>query len=321
MAPASGLLSDGVFERFQLLLELQRREGRLNKLEDVKVMAIEAADAAPGRRFDAVDVRITAYCKDLYVSVQNGSLLSESDATFVEYWSFLRSTSARGRSSPGAVEGFCPSCGAALEVNASAVCAQCQCWVNSGEFDWVLAEITQEVEWDPGRTHVSALAVLAHDPEATAQALEDRVSMLFWRWQRCLADGDVAALEGWCSQEGLAAVRTSGVGGIRFVDCGVGSVELQSARAEGGLEHVIVVVRWAGRQGGPESPSRKRRTVLTLSRNAGTRATPNTALRSAHCTGCGAGIPPAGAACAHCGRGFKDPAVDWVLSDLATFDS
>ncbi len=320
MTPVCHLLSDGVFERFQLLLELQRREGRVNKLEDLDVVKVSLAMARPGGRYDALDARVVASCTDRYLSAKDGSLIKEDDSSFVEYWSFLRSAAARGRGGQGLAEGLCPNCGAGLAVNAAAVCSQCKSWVNSGEFDWVLAEITQESEWDPAASPAAALAALSHDPETTAQGLEDRASMLFWRWQRCLADGNLTALEGWCSESGLAAVRASAQGKRAYLDCGVGSVEVRRARAEDGKEEVPVVVLWAGREGGAAEPSRKCRSVITLSRKAGVRAVPAAALRSAHCAGCGAAIPPAAAACEHCGRGFKDPSVDWVVADLKTSD-
>ncbi|TPW21467.1 MAG: hypothetical protein FD126_656 [Elusimicrobia bacterium] len=305
MTSAAALLSDGVFERFQLLLELQRREGRLNKLEDVDVVRASVARAAAGTTFDAIDVRIVASCRDTYVSARDGSLLKESESSFAEYWSFLRAVSARGRDKPGAAEGVCPSCGAALAVNASAVCPQCKCWVNSGEFDWVLAEITQESEWQAGAS-------------AAAQELEDRASMLFWRWLRCLADKDAEALAGWCSPEGLAALMASGVGRVHYEHCGVGSVTLGAPADRHGLEAVTAEIRWAGRERGLQGLSRKHLTLLTLARAPGTQTPLKAALRSAHCSACGAAIAPAASTCAHCGTGFKDPAAGWVLVNIHT---
>ncbi|MBI3298295.1 MAG: Tim44 domain-containing protein [Elusimicrobia bacterium] len=323
MTPVCHLLSDGVFERFQLLLELQRREGRINRLEGLEVRDIRLARADPGGRYDCLDVRIEASCRDAYFSAKDGSLLSESDSRFVEYWSFVRSVAARSRQGAGTVEGLCPNCGSALSVNRSAVCANCKGWVNSGEFDWVLAEITQDGVYGPRTRDRERLAVLGHDPEATPQSLEDRASMLFWRWQRCLADRSEAALEGWCADSGIEAVLASGLGRARYVDCGVGTVDLTTVELDEGFEAVNVAVVWDGRQvfdEAPPGPPRRRRTFITLARQAGAKTVPNSGLRSGHCSGCGAGIPPAAPVCEHCGKGFKDPAVDWVVTGLRTVD-
>ena len=304
MTPTCALLSDGVFERFQLLLDLQRREGRRNTLASLKVRKVSLEFADLGTDFDTVDVRIAASCADRYFSTTDGSLITESKASFVEYWSFLRAASARGRAKPGPAEGFCPGCGAGLLVNAAAVCAQCKCWVNSGEFDWVLAEITQHSHWEqPIRW-------------GPAQDVEDRASMLFWRWQRCLAYGNAAALEGWCSPEGLAAVMDSGVGRTHYERCGVGSVRATYPTQRRGLEAVTFGINWSGREGGTQAPSHNYMTLITLARKPGTRAAVENTLRSAHCGGCGAAIPPAGSACAHCGTSFKDPAAGWILVNL-----
>ncbi|TBR26462.1 hypothetical protein EPO15_00125 [bacterium] len=318
MTPVVHLLSDGVFERFQLLLELQRREGRRNAVDQVRVHQCSVAQMRPGARYDVIDVRIDAACRDRYLSVKGGKLLKESSERFQEYWGFVRSAAARTKAAPA--EGHCPNCGSALAVNDSAVCPQCKSWVDSGEFDWVVAEITQSSAWRAGAAR-DGLKTLPADPETTVQGLEDRASMLFWRWQRCLSDAKPAALEGWCTEAGLRSVMASGVGKFRYEDCGVGAVTVSRSAVKGGLEQVEVRVRWAGRRaknGSKPGKSKRRATVIALARNAGVRAVPHASLRSAHCAGCGAAILPAGVVCAHCGQGFRDPAAGWVVTALKT---
>lgn len=280
MAPAASLVSDGVFERFQLLLELQHRAGKRNVVDQVSVKECEIAQVRPGERHDVIDVKIRASCRDRYLSVGGGRVLKSSEDSFVEYWSFAR----------------------------------------NGAKDWVVAEITQASAWKPAAGD-GAEAPLSTDPGATAQVLEDRASVLFWRWQRCLADGDAAALLGLCSEAGVSAVLASGVGRVRYEDCGVGSVAARAGESDAKTERVAVTVLWAGRradQGGKPGKSRRWRTALTLARDAGARTPAEAAFQSAHCARCRAALQPADAHCPSCKASLNDPSVDWVLVGLAT---
>jgi hypothetical protein len=45
------------------------------------------------------------------------------------------------------LQGRCPSCGGPVDIVDRAKCPQCESIVNSGKYDWVLAEITQDEEW------------------------------------------------------------------------------------------------------------------------------------------------------------------------------
>src|SRR5207244_13467431 len=101
--------------------------------------------------------------------------------------SFLRrrGVTSKGPDERGLLEGNCPNCGAAVEINQNANCAHCGALLRSGQYDWVLAEIVQESEWTADRRTdlASVAALVARDPDFNLQDLEDRASVMFWRWQ------------------------------------------------------------------------------------------------------------------------------------------
>ena len=43
--------------------------------------------------------------------------------------------------------GYCPNCGAPLEINQVGECRYCKAAVTSGRFDWVLSRIEQEDDY------------------------------------------------------------------------------------------------------------------------------------------------------------------------------
>lgn len=65
------------------------------------------------------------------------------DATYYvsEYWTLIRSASARG---VPRLDQNCPGCGVSLTLNMAGVCEHCGVHVTSGEFDWVLSKIEQD---------------------------------------------------------------------------------------------------------------------------------------------------------------------------------
>lgn len=67
--------------------------------------------------------------------------------------------------------------------------------MNSGQYDWVLAEITQDEEWivPPAQHSVPGWEELQRqDPSLNFQHIEDRASVIFWRSLMSVYFGDVS---------------------------------------------------------------------------------------------------------------------------------
>ena len=181
-------ISDGVFERFTLQFDEQRAQGVRNQMDNLDIADVETAGGYADILFDVLNIRIEASATDSMVSIKDGKRLSGSTTSepFVEIWTFLRRRGAQTSADPnkpGLIEGNCPNCGGAIELNQNANCQYCGAILRSGQYDWVLAEITQECEWQPGsQKHLPALdALQSQDPGFNLQALEDRASVIFWR--------------------------------------------------------------------------------------------------------------------------------------------
>lgn len=74
-----------------------------------------------------------------------------------------------------------------------AQCPQCGSVVNSGKYDWVLAEITQDEEWvvPPAVNRVKGWQIIRErDPGLNFQHIEDRASVIFWRCMMAVYFGD-----------------------------------------------------------------------------------------------------------------------------------
>jgi predicted lipid-binding transport protein (Tim44 family) len=330
-------LSDGVYERFSLQIDEQKALGYRNDVSAVNIEDITIVQVRNSRLFDVLAVRIAARARDVKVSLADGKVLRGSDESgeFVEVWSFLRRRGVvTDPQKPGLIEGNCPNCGGPVEMNQNANCAHCGALLRSGQFDWVLSEITQESEWSPNEPAdtPSVAQLMARDPDFDLQDLEDRASVMFWR--RAAADriGKVEPLRKIASPafcDAFAAeLKEQSLQGRRqyYGECAVGSVDTLGILSDEPWDRALVEVRWEGRlfivsERGPQDTGRPMlsRTVFELARRRGVKTDPGRAISSAHCPNCGA--PETGGTsgvCESCGTALNDGRRGWVLTGVRT---
>lgn len=336
-------ISDGIAERFNLQFREQKLLGYRNQLDNLQVLRRLLEQAVPGQVFDAVTVSIAASARDYNVSLADGRRLPWPDvpSQFVEYWSFLRRAGAATKDGAGLVEGCCPNCGAAIEMNQWSQCASCGSLLRSGEFDWVLAEITQECEWNPHDPSEPAgvAAFQAADPGFNRQHLEDRASVVFWRGAMAQLLGTVdplrkVAADSFCEtfRQELKAVSSNGAPATRtfWGNCAVGSVDLRAILPGEPLDRALVEIRWSGRtmlHAADGSYQQQHgvgefRTLFVLGRKTGLKTSVDASLASTNCPSCGAPeSDEASNACEFCGTVLNDGSVDWVLFEGLPIDS
>lgn len=318
MAPVAAFVSDGVVERFETLLAMQRLEGRVNEVSEISVEGAEFVSVLATDAADRVTVRLSARCRDVYRG-PDGTVLSDRRDSFEEDWTFLRSAGARGSSAPGPSEGNCPKCGAGVTAGRAALCAHCRTWLNTGEHGWVLCEISQPSVW----RLASRTAGWAFDGQDDAHPalLEDQAAVFFWWVVAAMARGDATALAGVVDPALHARLAEDARSPVAPVECGVGEVTLTGSRREGGWAYADFEVLWSGvprrRDTGERGPSNRLVTHLSLRRPEAARRPFAAGLRAAHCSGCGAPSEPGRLSCAQCGRERGAASGDWTLADFS----
>ncbi len=341
MSRARRFVSDGIRERFELQIGMQKAENFRNDMSDVRVVSSRIVAMQSDRAFDTLHVEIVAAASDRDVELSSGRILrSRPPDPFTEYWSFLRKPGARTAASGGLVEGLCPNCGAGLELSDSGRCAHCDSVVSSGEYDWILAEITQAMEW--GTLGSPSLVpgwddMLLKDPAFNLQHVEDRTSVIFWRYIRAHFDGTVEALRKVASPEWLEEfakrqmLSRQGDRWLHFREAAVGAVEVQRLvpGQPGGRDRAEVLVRWSARNsmrtagGRVENAGDRmiRPVIFILERNSEVVTRADMTFLSAHCQGCGAPFEGGDTgSCGYCGRPLNDGSQDWVLAGMEAFD-
>lgn len=332
MAPARAFISDGVMERFSIQIEMMKKMGLRNAMENVQVLEARVTKVESDKHFDTIHVGVRASAVDTDVSLQDGRVLRNRERrpeAFVEVWSFLRRPGTKTLSKPGLIEGLCPNCGAPLEISDAAKCGSCESLVNSGEYDWVLAEITQAGEWRANTRPESVMGfcrLQAKDPALNIQFLEDRASVAFWRWQLAHWEPQGESLQSVATDEVRKKVLAGWMGKrVLYRNAAVGGVEVAACETGDRDDKVHVQVRWSGERfivedGQPVSKGQSLAThVFTLSRKSSTVTDPKSGLRSSRCSSCGA--PPSGRhiqVCEFCQTPLNDGSRTWIVSDVVS---
>ncbi|NQU19646.1 MAG: TIM44-like domain-containing protein, partial [Candidatus Nealsonbacteria bacterium] len=329
-------ISDGIYERFSLQIQEQRDLGYRNRMENVVVHQTLLAQVESDEPFDVVTVRIQASALDYRERLDNGNRIGGTTRTdkFTEFWTFLRRRGVKTDADrPGLMEGNCPNCGTDVTLNRSAKCTSCDSLLRSGQYDWVLCEITQECEWRASeQREIPGIADYRQnrDPGFNVQHLEDRASVIFWR--KAMADrlGDTAALAKMATSEfcdGYAEhLKPGPKGRLYFGDCAVGSVEMRGLLPGSPMDRVVIEIRWSGKRfaasdDGPPRPISDNgslfRQFFVLGRRSGVKTDAGLAVSSSHCPGCGAPEEDLTShACEFCGEVLGDGSHDWVLLEI-----
>jgi predicted lipid-binding transport protein (Tim44 family) len=183
-------ISDGMYQRFATQFRMMGLLRQRNLLDEVQIHGVRPVAFRIDGAYDVIDVWISAAMDDLFACELDPSMNSQGNEPFVEYWSFIRKRGARNSRFDIFADHSCPACGAGLPENLGELCrcGHCQVLVNSGEFDWVLAEITQEADYGAGSRMASLVTadlktaidtVAPECPDFSRQLVEDKASNAF----------------------------------------------------------------------------------------------------------------------------------------------
>ncbi len=337
MVPVRHFVSDGVFERFSLQLDMMKQCILKNMMQDVQVIHADIVSVESDSTFDSINVKIFASAVDYSVDLENNQMVDGSSEPdyFTEFWTFLRRPGAK-TVSHNLVDNCCPNCGALLDIVDKVECPSCNAVVNSGDYDWVLTEITQESEWTCNTTHAitGADEMRKKDPAFNVNHIEDRVSVMFYRWisARFFADSKYIAklaTESFISEHKNDFTPQPDGSHEFYADAAVGAVETIDVERDGEFDRVRVRVRWSGHLESYKLPrlitpdydsSRIRNHEFVLIRKSNAVSSDKNVLSSTHCPNCGAPeVISDKPFCEYCHTPLNDGSRDWVLEDIRPF--
>jgi Zn-finger nucleic acid-binding protein len=331
VAPMRRFITDGVYQRFHAQFTMMKLLEQSNPVTQVQVLGTSAAKVGTDGAYDFVDVMIQASANDQFVSRKFPQLNSPGGVeTFTEFWTFIRRTDHR----PGKDifhTDSCPQCAAPLtqKLMETARCPYCGVYLNSGEFDWVLAEITQSADYGvPALPSSSAgdpaLNVRAMDPAFSAKQLEDKASNAFMEILVGTSLGQPDLVKRFATPEAFAQLQqTWPKGRLAFDRLCTRAVDLLETRLEGTTARAWVAVRYAFHRVDLEHPVAPESDeplsvlkVVTLTHDF-SGGVAKGSVYAGSCPHCGApqkdSLNPL---CDHCGQPLNDQKLDWMIEGV-----
>ncbi|HNW33760.1 MAG TPA: TIM44-like domain-containing protein [Candidatus Ozemobacteraceae bacterium] len=334
---AQAFLSDAIYEKFKIQIAEMRDRGIRDSIESITLHDARIAQLQSDDAFDTLHIYFRADAKNYKIDAASGKRLSDDSGEFEEYWSFLRRPGATSLAGNGLIEGFCPSCSAPISMNRAATCEVCHSFLRSGEYDWVLSEITQSSAWtvreEPDIVGAGDLRKL--DPGFSLQQMEDLASVAFYRHAAAMRAGNAGpiaklALDSFTGT--FAEKLRKEADGTRayYLECAVGSVDTKRVELGDTLDRVWVEITWSGKNtrrtpdgrevvGGMSPP---RRDFFIFVRKHGVETNIKLSLSSAQCPNCGAPEQDvADPVCPYCQAVRNDGSKGWVLQSILPADA
>lgn len=306
-------LSQGVYNRFRLQLQIQRHiEQRQNAMADFKIERFTLVERRRSGEFDALIVRLDAAARDAMVSAKLSAEEAQVAArkaplaAFTEFYTFMRRRNAKSEAKHEANLDACVHCGAPFAAEGETTrCRSCGAVMGSGTFDWVLAEITQAVEFN-------ANARKRKLPEGMSpDRIEDRASFLFWRDLMARMTGK----QEYIMRDAEAAYVKKLAQEPQWSDIAVGAADIEELDDSGEKLKSTVRIKWSALSPG-EKASRHRESILTL---VATRDAAQAGFAEHSCPSCGAPLPETDSTeCSYCRSTIARQNSDWLLTDVET---
>ncbi len=330
-------ISDGVYQRFHAQFTMMNLLFQSNPISDIHIHDIRIVKTQIEGGYQCVDVQIEASSTDQFTSSKFPQLNSPGGTeNYAEFWSFVRRVDhTRGKDIFHSEN--CPKCSAPLTMKLieTAKCPYCGTYINSGEFDWVLSEITQANDYNRSisdllhlpplpRSNLAAVAVVY--PTFSSHVMKDRASNAFMQVLTGLATRDLNQLKKFTSDRFYAALQSS-LPPDRFVydRLYAKAVELLGVRVEDSILTAFLAVHYEFQQVNletlaetihvPEDHSVDCK-VLVMARTLSDITTKGSTFAGT-CSSCGAPVKDSlDITCRFCGHVFNESRTDWIVDSI-----
>ncbi len=328
-------ISDGVYQRFNTQFKMMQLLKQRNTLEDVTVMNIYIDQVDSDGLYDIIHTAIHASITDRFISEMDSSLNSGGKEEFVEYWSFLKKR-GKPRKDIYATDD-CPNCGAPLpeDMGELSRCASCGTQTNSGEYDWVLSEITQaddyissnpKLDKSPGLNE-KIRNLIDENEDFSVQLVEDKASNGYLQIITALAYNDPAILRRFVSDNVFEKVQSRMTGGtVAYNRIYLNDVYIVGVSERGNINDLYIAIKSSSQRVGIEGNRVNKidpvlmsdTEIVVMSRDKKAKASKGSIY--AHiCSSCGAPVENSlKLNCEYCGVPLNSTGNEWIITDLMT---
>ena len=336
MSKVRKYISDGMYQRLNVQFKMMDKLSQKNTIDKLEVKNVYLDRVDTDGFFDVIHVAIHASVNDHFVSEKYPELNSGGSEEFVEYWSYLKKRGVEEKDIFSSDN--CPSCGAALPKVPGEVakCEFCGTLTNSGEYDWVLSEVTQADDYvssnplvvKAGNLQDKVLEIEQQNDDFSIQLIEDKASNAFLQIETARVLNEPAILRRFTTDSAFDKIKATFNEKEQFVYNRIflSDVTLIGALQKDNMNSMIVSIKYSYQRVIPqEKKVIKLDTVVVtntkiiiLSRNANPEASKGS-LYAHRCPSCGGPVGDTiDLKCQYCGHELNSPANEWIVSDMMT---
>ncbi len=330
-------ISDGVYQRFNTQFKMMELLKQKNVISDISIKNVYVDRVESDGLYDIIHVAVHASLQDQFVSELDPSLNTGGHEEFVEYWSFLKK---RGKPRTDIYwTDNCPNCGAPLPEDMGEVskCASCGTLTNSGEYDWVLSEITQADDYvatpqglgkSPDLTE-KVRRLIDENDDFAVQLIEDKASNGYLQIMTARALGDPAIMRRFVSDVAFNKIGMPDPGSrVAYNRIYLNRVHLVGVAENDGKNVLAIAVKSSyqrvrvegGRAVKLDQSVVSQTDVIFMSRDKNA-AESKGSLYAHSCPSCGAPVENSLAVeCRYCGSVMNSTGAEWIITDIMSMD-
>lgn len=326
-------ISDGVYQRFNTQFKMMQLLKQRNTLDDVNVKNIYIDQIDSDGLYDIIHVAIHASITDRFVSDMEPSFNSGGTEEFVEYWSFLKK---RGKPRKDIYEtDNCPSCGAPLPADMGELsrCDSCGTQTNSGEYDWVLSEITQADDYISSNPKLDKSddlnekirGLISENQDFSVQLVEDKASNGYLQIITSIAYNDPSIMRRFVSDSVFEKIKSRITGGtVAYNRIYLNDVYLVGVSESGNMNNLYVAIKSSSQRVSIEGDRAKKidqvlmsnTEIVVMSRDKNASASKGS-IYSHTCANCGAPVQNSlNLKCEYCDIPLNSTGNEWIITDL-----
>ncbi|HOD14581.1 MAG TPA: TIM44-like domain-containing protein [Spirochaetota bacterium] len=330
-------ISDGVYQRFNTQFKMMQLLKQKNTITNINIKNIYIDRVDVDGLYDIIQTAIHASVTDNFTSELDPSLNQGGTEEFVEYWSFLKK---RGKPRTDIYQtDQCPNCGAPLPADMGEVskCASCGTLTNSGEYDWVLSEITQADDYVGTHPKLGKSAELTEkvrslideNEDFSVQLIEDKASNGYLQIITAQALGDSSIMRRFVSDDVFAKVPMPAPGKqIAYNRIYLNDVYLVGVAEEGDRNVLAIAVKSSfqrvkladGKAGKLDYGVISQTEVVLMSRDKNAAGSKGS-LYAHSCPNCGAPVENSlEVKCKYCGSVMNSTGKEWIITGLMSMD-
>ena len=329
-------MTDGLYQKLSIQIAMMKKLEQHNKTENMRIRNIACVNSYSFREFNIADIKIDFVVDDYFYSEKYSSMKESYPNDYgTEYFTFVRKGNVEEHTEANLYSSNnCPNCGALLENKMGEVCrcSSCKTLTNNPKFDWILAEITQENNYNNTENHLNydekLLELTQFEDDFLVQSVEDVASNIIMQIIDVITGGNNIKLERFAKKETANEILTlkNSYNNIVFDRLYLNEVTVESYTQKGDNLELEIYAEAVGKRVKPNGNDLT--TIdydvkvfdinLSLTKNILTKKpTSIEAVYSYECSNCGAPYDDTTHdTCNYCGSVVLDESRNWVLNSF-----